>query len=144
MKNYSIYTYLNTDNQKTSGNFFGEFSKSNNLIKISYESVEDGNSTLTTLFIFSNNQVRLSRKGHVNYTCVLNENSHSEFDIVIDSFKIKSMIFCHKIKVEENSEFFKLTLNYDIIMGEKASTEYYIEVKKGAINVNWIFWSLIL
>jgi hypothetical protein len=28
-------------------------------------------------------------------------------------------------------------------MGEKASTEYFIEVKKGAINVNWVFWTLI-
>ncbi|MBQ9782783.1 MAG: DUF1934 domain-containing protein [Clostridia bacterium] len=136
MKNYSIYTYLNTDGQISSANYFGEFSKNNNLIKISYESVEDGNSTLTTLFIFANKQVRLLRKGHVNYTCILNENTNSEFDIDIDSFKIKASIYCRKIKIQETEEYFKLTLKYDVIMGEKTSAEYYIEVKKGAINVN--------
>ncbi len=130
MELFSIYTCLNNGGQVTASNLFGEFSKNNNLIKISYQSVEDGNATLTTLFI-SKNQVRLSRKGQVNYTCILSENVSTDFEINVDNFRLNATLFCYKINIEETSEYFKLTLNYDVIMGETTNNEYYVEVKKG-------------
>ncbi len=132
MNNFLINTYLNSGGQISSTNSYGEFSKNNNLIKISYESVEEGKSTLTTLFI-AKNQVRLSRKGQVNYTCILKQNEETNFDIVIDAFMLNSTIRCHKIDIFENDELFKLTLNYEVIMGETTRTEMRIEVKKGVI-----------
>ena len=87
---------------------------------------------MTTLFI-AKNQVRLSRKGQVNYTCILKQNEETNFDIVIDAFKLNSTIRCHKIDIFENDELFKLTLNYEVIMGERTKTEMRIEVKKGVI-----------
>lgn len=132
MNKFLITSYLSSDGQVSSTTSYGEFSKNNNLIKISYESVEEGKTTLTTLFI-SKNQVRLSRKGQVNYTCILKENEETNFDIIIDAFKLSSTIYCHKIDIFEDDEYFKLILKYDVIMGEKTKTEMHIQVKKGGV-----------
>ncbi len=132
MKNYLIYTYSNVEGQINSTKLLGQFSKNKDIFKISYQSNDEGNITLNTLFV-SKNQVRLIRKGQVNYSCIFKENTLSQFDILVDNFKIASSLFCHKIEIIENENIFKLAINYDVLSSEKINTQLVIEVKKGEI-----------
>lgn len=132
MKNYLIYTYSNAEGQINSTKLLGQFSKNKDIFKISYQSNDEGNITLNTLFV-SKNQVRLIRKGQVNYSCIFKENTLSHFDILVDNFKIASSLFCHKIEIIENENIFKLAINYDVLSSEKINTQLVIEVKKGEI-----------
>ena len=110
-------------------NFQGILQQSNNLIRISYNEVYEGEGVQTAFSLLSDNSLRIAKKGAYSYTLDLKKGEKTPFKLNYGAYSVDYVCDTKDVKFNVLEDKVELYTHYLLISGkEKASTKIYLTV----------------
>ena len=111
-------------------NFQGILQQSNNLTRISYKEVYEGEGVQTTFSLLSDNSLRIVKKGAYSYSLQLKEGERTYFKLNYGAFAVDYICNTKCLKFNFLEDSIEIYAHYLLISGqEKSSTKIYMTVK---------------
>ncbi len=111
-------------------NFQGLLQKSNNLTRISYDDLYEGEKVQTAFSLLTDNSLRIVKKGAYSYTLNLKENEKTSFNLNYGGFLVDYICDTKRVKFTILKNKIEVYAHYLLISGgEKSSTKIYLTAK---------------
>ena len=110
-----------------SQNFQAKISKSNNLVRISYDEIVENKNLSTSFSVLSNNSLRITKRGDYSYDLLLKENQTTHFALNYSGYSVSYSVNTLKVKTSILDDKIEIYAHYKLISGkDSTSTKIYL------------------
>lgn len=107
--------------------FQGILQQSNNLTRITYNEVYEGEEVQTAFSLLSDNSLRIAKKGAYSYTLDLKEKEETPFKLNYGAYSVDYVCYTKSVKFNLLEDKVEVYAHYLLISGkEKSSTKIYL------------------
>lgn len=111
-------------------NYQGILQQSNNLTRISYDEIYEGEGVQTAFSLLTDNSLRIVKKGAYSYTLELKKGEKTPFLLNYGAFSVDYLCDTKEVKFKILDNKIEVYAHYLLISGgEKSSTKIYLTAK---------------
>ncbi len=133
LKNYPVKILIKiiSNGSCQNQNFQAILNESNNLTRISYDEIYEGEEVKTAFSILSDDSLRISKSGAYSYVLHLKEGETSSLNLNYGGYTVDYMCETKRVKISRLNDKIEIYAHYLLISGnEKTSNKIYLTVLK--------------